>query len=107
MRFLSRFLIVLSVLFLFQLSASAEVSYNFRVDDDNKVWVDVENDSDIDITVKSVVVSFYDEDGKLLEKTTLPCSSNCKVKVDGSQSFGPIKGPKEWDTVNVTKVYYD
>jgi len=57
--------------------------------------------------VSKVVVSFYDEEGNLMTKGELPCTSNCTVKVDEAGSFGPITGPNGWDSVEVTKVYYE
>jgi len=83
------------------------VSYSARVARDQSVWVDVENDSDDAIEVTSVVVSFYDAQDKLLKKTGLDCPSDCVVEPDEAGSFGPITGPEGWDTVVVTKVYYE
>lgn len=83
------------------------VTYSTRVEPGQQVWVDVENDSDEDIEVTSVVVSFYDGGGRLLQKATLDCASECLVTQDAAASFGPLQGPNGWDTVDVTKVYYD
>jgi hypothetical protein len=83
------------------------VTYSTRVEASQQVWVDVENDSDEDIEVTSVVVSFYDAAGRLLQKATLDCESDCLVTQDAAASFGPLQGPDGWDTVDVKKVYYD
>ncbi len=83
------------------------VTYATRVEDGDAVWVDVENDSAEDIEVTSVVVSFYDARGRLLDKAAVDCETECVVTKDGAASFGPIEGPDGWDTVDVTRVYYD
>lgn len=84
-----------------------KVIYNYRVAEDNTVWVDVENDSDTVIKVISVVVSFYDENENLMEKSELNCEKDCLVDEDQAKSFGPINGPGGWEVVRVTKVYYE
>jgi hypothetical protein len=84
-----------------------DVYYNYRVDDKNNVWVDVENDGDKAIKVTSVVVSFYDKDDNVLSKETLDCQKDCTVDVDKAETFGPIAGPNNWETVRVTKLYYE
>jgi hypothetical protein len=83
------------------------VSFSARVAKDESVWVDVENDSDAAIEVTSVVVSFYDAQDKLLRKSSLDCPHDCVIEPDEAGSFGPITGPEGWDTVVVTKVYYE
>jgi|GEM_PF-2534643 len=112
MKFVQRSLALVALLLLVKFlglayAADEDISYNYRVDDKNQVWVDVENDSDSDIKVTSVVVSFYDKDENIMDKSELPCKSNCIVKVDEAKPFGPITGPKDWETVRVTKVYYE
>ena len=83
-----------------------EVTHSTRIEK-NQVYVDVENDSKKMITVSSIVVSFYDKKSVLLEKSTITCENDCTVNVDEAESFGPVEGPKSWDTVNVTRVYYE
>lgn len=70
------------------------VSFGYYFDDEGRVWVDVENDPDRDVVVTSVVVSFYDAPGALLEKKTLPCTEACGVGRDSAGSSGPIEPPK-------------
>ena len=83
-----------------------EVTHSTRIEK-NQVYVDVENDSKKMITVSSIVVSFYDKKSVLLEKSTITCENDCTVNVDEAESFGPLEGPKGWDSVNVTRVYYE
>lgn len=87
-------------------AAQDEVTHSTRIEK-NQVFVDVENDSKKMITVSSIVVSFYDKKGVLLDKSTITCENDCTVDVDEAEAFGPLEGPKGWDTVNVTKVYYE
>lgn len=87
-------------------AAQDEVTHSTRTEK-NQVYVDVENDSKKMITVSSIVVSFYDKKGVLLEKSTITCENDCTVNVDEAESFGPLEGPNGWDSVNVTRVYYE
>jgi hypothetical protein len=87
--------------------AAGDVTYAARVDKKNRVYVDVENSSDTTIRVSSLSVVFYDKSKTTLEKNTFPCDSECTVDAEDAGSFGPINGPKGWDTVKVTKVLYE
>ena len=89
------------------LSTAADVTYAARVDKKSRVYVDVENSSDTTIAVSKFVVVFYDKKKSVLEKSTIPCESDCTVEADDAGSFGPIEGPDGWATVKVTNVYYE
>jgi len=87
--------------------ARESVSWTARAESDESVWVDVENDSDDDIEIASVVLSFYDPRGRLLLKSTIPCEQDCTVATDSAASFGPFSGPAGWATVVATKLHYE
>jgi len=88
-------------------AVDAEVSYATRLGKKNRVYVDVENGSDTNIRVTSMVVVFYDKGKTILEKSTIPCEADCAVDARDAGSFGPIDGPDGWHTVKVTNVLYE
>jgi|CXWL01.1.fsa_nt_gi hypothetical protein len=88
-------------------AADGEVSYATRLGKKNRVYVDVENGSEANIQVTSMVVVFYDRDKAILEKSTIPCDADCAVDARDAGSFGPIDGPDGWHTVKVTNVLYE
>lgn len=88
-------------------AADSEVSYATRLGKKNRVYVDVENGSDTNIQVTSMVVVFYDKGKTILEKSTIPCEADCAVEARDAGSFGPIDGPEGWHTVKVTNVFYE
>jgi hypothetical protein len=83
------------------------VSYLARTGSGSTIWVDVENDSDDDIEITSVVLTFYDSRGRLLSKTTVDCDEDCVVSADTAVSFGPFDGPPGWAAVVATKLHYE
>lgn len=98
-----------AVLFTLQAAslAAADVRYETRVDDDNKVFVDVENGSRLPIRVTSVSVVFYDRRERVLRRRRLDCDDDCGVAPGATESFGPITGPRGWDTVSASEVLYE
>ena len=103
-----------SILLVFTLAApllasalESEVSYATRLGKKNRVYVDVENGSDTNIQVTSMVVVFYDRGKTILEKSTIPCEADCAVEARDAGSFGPLDGPDGWHTVKVTNVFYE
>lgn len=89
------------------MAAQADVTYAARVDAKNEVYVDIENSNRWGIRVTSVVVAFYDPRKSLIEKNTIECRTECSVGGADVESFGPLEGPKGWDTVKVMNVYYE
>lgn len=89
------------------IAADSDVSYATRLGKKNRVYVDVENGSDTNIRVTSMVVVFYDKGKTVLEKSTIPCEADCAVDARDAGSFGPIDGPDGWQTVKVTSVLYE
>jgi len=87
--------------------ALSEVVYATRVAPDNSVYVDVENETRMGIRVTSVEVVFYDKRKRILEKSEIECETDCLVSGKDAESFGPIEGPRGWDTVEVTNVFYE
>ena len=83
------------------------VSYVARTEADNTIWVDVDNDSDDDIEITSVVLTFHDARGRLLSKATVDCDEDCVVSADTAVSFGPFDGPAHWAVVEATKLHYE
>ena len=91
----------------FASAVESEVSYATRLGKKNRVYVDVENGSNTNIQVTSMVVVFYDKSKAILEKSTIPCEADCGVEARDAGSFGPVDGPEGWHTVKVTNVFYE
>ena len=87
--------------------AQTDVTFAARVDRRNEIYVDVENATRSGIRVTSLVVAFYDKRKKLLEKNTIDCRDECFVDGADAESFGPLEGPRNWDTVKVIDVFYE
>lgn len=83
------------------------VSYAARVGADNKVWVDIENATRRTVKVTSMTVLFYDKRENVVDRRTLDCERDCTISRASTESFGPIEGPMDWDTVKVSKVLYE
>src|SRR5678809_53651 len=88
-------------------ASAADVTYATRVDSKNEIYVDVQNSTRTGIRVTSVVVSFYDRRRIPIERNTIDCRTECSVGREDVESFGPLEGPKGWDTVKVMNVFYE
>ncbi len=88
------------------LARAAGVTYSARVDGGGKAWVDVENSAGRDVEVRSVNLSFDDGDGRRLGSRTLPCKDDCLVRAGARGSFGPIEGPRGWESFHIEKLLY-
>ena len=88
-------------------SARNAVTFAARVDRGNEIYVDVENATRTGIRVTSLILAFYDRRNRLLERNTIDCRDDCFVDRADAQSFGPLVGPRNWDTVKVIDVFYE
>lgn len=83
-----------------------DVRYQARVDERNRIFVDVENQGREPIAVTAMTVVFYDSQQRTLLRITLDCHADCSVTSGASESFGPIEPPPDWDSVRASEVSY-
>jgi Zn-dependent protease with chaperone function len=86
--------------------AQRDVTFAARVEGRSDVYIDVENNGSSGIRVIALIVAFYDRRQTLLEKNTIRCRDDCFVGASDAESFGPMKGPRGFDTVKAIDVVY-
>ena len=84
-----------------------EVVHDTRVDESNRVLVEVDNGTGAKVRVASARLAFFDRQGKRLEQALVECEEDCEVAPGVSETIGPVEGPKGWETVEVVEVLYE
>ncbi len=84
----------------------ADVTFSARVDGQKNVYIDVKNAGAAGIRVIAMVVAFYDQHQSLIEKKTLKCRDDCFLDGKAAKSFGPLKGPRGFETAKAIDVVY-
>lgn len=98
--------LALAFFFLTMLNLKAEVTYEVKVDDDNLVWVEVENEGGTNVELAFIRIQFVDKEGEELEESDFACNDDPVIKEGELVTYGPIEGPEDWENVTVTEVTY-
>jgi hypothetical protein len=85
---------------------AGDVRWSYRTDP-TSVSVDVDNQSDGAIRVKSVALRFFDMGGTPMGKQAHACEGECDVAKGEAGAFGPYPAPEGWESVEVAEVAYE
>lgn len=100
------FLLGLVVLLSLASLYAGDVVYTLWEDDNEKFWVRIQNDTDRTIRVDSILIVFYNEQGKPIEQRNVSCSGNCRLGSRDTRDFGPYAPPPKTASARVRNVKY-
>ena len=102
----ARLAVLILALFIAQLSYAGDVVYTMWEDDGGKFWVRIENDTERNIVVESILIVFYNEKGKPVDQRNIPCKGNCRISSRDTRDFGPHDAPAQTESARVRNVKY-
>jgi len=102
----ARVALLILALFIAQLSYAGDVVYTMWEDDGGKFWVRIENDTERNIVVESILIVFYNEKGKPVDQRNVPCKGNCRISSRDTRDFGPHDAPAQTESARVRNVKY-
>jgi hypothetical protein len=100
--FKNTFLLALAV---YPLSASGDLTYRVWEDEQEKLWVWVENGTDKKIKLEEFLVTYFDAKGKPTERK-FPCSTNCSLPKKDAKDYPLEKKPSDADTYRVRNIRF-
>jgi hypothetical protein len=85
---------------------AGDVVYTLWEDDQQQFWVRIQNDTDRDIRVETILIAFYNAKGKQIEQRNAPCKGNCNLSAHDTRDFGPHRSPDNTESARVRNVKY-
>lgn len=99
-------LLILLAVFTARWAFAGDVVYTLWEDDREQFWVRIQNDTDHDIRVSSILIVFYNAKGKPLEQRNIPCRGDCKLAKHDTRDFGGYNPPSGTESARVKNVQY-
>jgi len=93
-------------IFLALLCFAGDVSYTLWEDEDDQIWVRIENGSEQRIKVETILLVFYDSKGKPVEQKQFPCTEHCLLASHDVGDFGPYSKQPGAESCRLQKVRY-
>lgn len=87
-------------------SFAGDVSYTLWEDEDDQIWVRIQNGLDEKIKVEAVLLLFYDAKRNPVEEKQFPCKQNCDLAEHDVGDFGPFEKPANSESCRLRKVRY-
>jgi hypothetical protein len=103
----SSYIVLVMLALTASLSYAGDVVYTLLPTDSGEYYVLIQNDTDSTVHVQSILIGFYNQKGKPIEKRNAPCTGNCTLRAhDKRDDFGPYKPPPDTEKVRVLNVQY-
>ena len=99
-------IVVIALALMAGLSYAGEVVYTLWENDAGQFVVLIQNDTDSAVRVQSILIVFYNQKGKPIDKQNVPCTGNCRLAAHDKRDFGPYTPPKETESARVLNVNY-
>lgn len=106
MKNLRSLFLVLAVMLTASLSMAGDVVYTMWEDDGGELWVTIQNDTDRNIRVDSILIVFYNAKGKPIENRNVDCQGNCRLSSRDKRDFGPYQPPPNSESSRVRNVRF-
>src|ERR1041385_6971547 len=66
----------------------------------------IQNDTDSAVRVQSILIVFYNQKGKPIDKQNVPCTGNCRLAAHDKRDFGPYTPPPQTESARVLNVKF-
>jgi hypothetical protein len=86
--------------------AAADVMYSLWEDENDNVWIRIENGLDESIKVESISLIFYNSKGTPVQHQQSACNDNCILEKHDVRDFGAYQKPDSAETCRVQKIRY-
>jgi hypothetical protein len=103
---ISEFALLLTVLLFTQTSEAGELTYTVWEDEQDTLWVRIQNGTAKKIRVEEIQVLFYDKKGKPVEERGFPCSGDCLLIQEDARDFKLEKRPETCEDYRVRNVRF-
>jgi len=83
-----------------------DVTYTLWDDEEDQIWIRIQNGSDQNIKIEFILLAFYDSKGRPVSQKQYGCTESCVLNKHGVADFGPYLRPEGSTDCRLQRVRY-